>query len=83
MIEEVDASIPTGMDLSTWCSESFSKSASRSENEEKAMLRANTQRKVFCTRRQQCSSSLFVFVFFLVLSVVRMDFSLFSSRGMV
>ena len=39
--------------------------------------------KVFCTRRQQCSSSLFVFVFFLVLSVVRMDFSLFSSRGMV
>ena len=34
-----------GMDLSTWCSESFSKSASRSEKEEKAMIRANTQRK--------------------------------------
>ena len=44
-LEEVDASIPMGMDLSTWCSESFSKSASRSEKEEKAMLRTNTRKK--------------------------------------
>jgi hypothetical protein len=44
-LEEVDASIPMGMELSPWCSESFSKSASRSEKEEKAMLRTNTQKK--------------------------------------